>query len=80
MRMNRWILLSIAAVIIICTVKVYAGSLSMTTYYPAPTGYYDNVKVNKGLTIPCYKQISAQPSTAGSIWVVDPTNVVAQCN
>lgn len=54
MKKNRWMFLSIAVIIVVCAVKVYAGSLSMTTYYPAPSGYYDTLKVGKFLIIPCY--------------------------
>jgi len=69
MRPSKWMLLSITVVVIICAVKVYAANLSMTTYYPAPTGYYDSIKANKGLIIPCYKTLSAKPTAVGSIWL-----------
>jgi hypothetical protein len=73
MKINRWMILSIAAVIIICTVKVYAGNLSMTTYYPAPTGYYDSMKINKTLVMPCYNPASAARGAlpGGAVWVED---------
>lgn len=73
MKPNKWILLSITAVVIACAVKVYAGNLAMTTYYPAPTGYYDAVKVNVSLIVPCYDSdkspATARPTTVGAVWI-----------
>ena len=72
MKPNQWIFLAVAVVVVIYAVKVYAGSVQMTTYYPAPTGYYDNMKVNKSLAIPCYQPGSANaPTVSGSIWIED---------
>ena len=72
MRPKGWMFLFVASSILICAVTVYAGNVQMTTYYPAPTGYYDNIKVNKGLVIPCYKEAPSSPA-AGAIWIIDPS-------
>ena len=69
MKINKGVFLSLIVVLIICAVKVYAGSVTMTTYYPAPTGYYDTVKVNKNFILPCYNTAPASPQT-GQMWVV----------
>jgi hypothetical protein len=70
MKLNKWMLLSIFAVTVICAVKVYAANLSMTTYYPAPTGYYDSIKVNKTLVLPCFNA-APSPLSSGQIWIQD---------
>ena len=78
MKPRQWILLSIAAAVIIFAVKVYAGSVSMTTYYPAPTGYYDQLKVKTKLIIPCYAPNAATPTEIGAIWIEDSDSSCVQ--
>jgi hypothetical protein len=70
MKPNKWMLLGILVVVVVVAVKVYAGSLTMTTYYPAPTGYYDAMRVNNTLVLPCYRTAPTSP-VGGQIWVVD---------
>ena len=73
MKLNRWIFLAVAVVVVICAVKGYADSVSMTTYYPAPTGNYDSMKVKAQFILPCYYPNSSPPLThnPGSIWIED---------
>lgn len=69
MKPNKWVFLSITAVVLACAVKVYAGNLAMTTYYPAPTGYYDVVKINQRLIVPCYRSSTSKPTELGAVWI-----------
>ena len=69
MKPNRWIFVIIAVVVIIWAVKVYAGTLRMTTYYPAPTGYYDTLKVRTLFVYPCYTSPPIVP-LPGQAWAI----------
>lgn|GEM_PF-3063210 len=75
MKSYRKFLFIAAFVLIVCGVKVYANSLQLNTYYPAPSGYYDSVQVKNGLQLPCHKNdIStsySQVPLSGSIWYKD---------
>lgn len=42
-------LLTILALIILSPTSSFAGSVTLTTYYPAPTGNYDKLNVSNGL-------------------------------
>ena len=59
MKLNRWYLIVIVAVVMFWAVKGYAGRSSMTTYYPAATGYYDRMNVRSTLIVPCHAAGSA---------------------
>lgn len=71
MKSYRLLFFAVIAMAVVWVVKVNAGTLQMTTYYPAPTGYYNNLSVKGGfLQIPCYKSDpSAAPDNA--IWIID---------
>jgi hypothetical protein len=73
MKSNRWILITIAAVVIVWAVKGYAGNMQMTTFYPAPTGFYDQLKVNSKFIIPCFSSLSATGMPNNAIWISDGT-------
>lgn len=73
-------LIVIAAVMIMVAgaLKVYAGNLTMTTYYPAPTGFYDRLTANHivvpqggTLQISCYN--AGHVGLPNEIWVEDPS-------
>jgi hypothetical protein len=67
MKSNRWLLIIIAAVLIVWAVKSYAGTLQMTTYYPAPSGFYEEISVKKKLIIPCQNGSAGMPNNA--LWI-----------
>jgi hypothetical protein len=71
MKENVLIILIVGVFCSLCAWKVYAGSINMTTYYPAPAGYYNAVNVNSVLRIPCYNDANQPPSSLPvySIWV-----------
>lgn len=56
-------LLIIAAVIVLGAwgIKVYAGTLTMNTYYPSPNGYYDTLTIRTKFFYPHY--CSENPAT-----------------
>ena len=53
MNLARLTLFSLVLVLIIWAIKGYADSVQLTTYYPAPTGYYTSLQVQTTLRIPC---------------------------
>ena len=65
--MNSYRIVLIVAILIFCVwgMKIYAGTLQMRTYYPAPSGYFQNLGVNIGLQIPYYGSYCYQHPSGG---------------
>lgn len=51
MKSYRLILMGVAVGLVVWAIKVYAGQIQLTTYYPAPTGNYTNLTVTQKLTL-----------------------------
>ncbi len=69
MKSNKLIVIAGAVILAAWAIKVYAGTINMTTYYPAPNGYYENLTVTNKLIYPCYKVAPVSPP-ANAMWAV----------
>ena len=70
MKSYRLIFLAIFLITAAWGVKVYAGQINMTTFYPAPNGYYDTLTVRTRLNIPCYTSAPTSPR-GGNFYAVN---------
>jgi predicted TIM-barrel fold metal-dependent hydrolase len=86
MRSNHLIIIAAVIVLGAWGIKVYAGTLTMNTYYPSPNGYYDTLVVKNKILFPCYDTTTPEyiaRTNAGPAYTMYGTGIPANdshCN
>ena len=75
MKSNQLLIIAVVIVLGAWGLKVYAGTLTMNTYYPSPNGYYDTLTVKSKFFYPCYTSRPAvfNPPPANAPYLIDAT-------
>lgn len=77
--MNRSIVLTLCSLVVIAG-YAFAADLTMTTYYPSPSGNYDALKANKFTLNPSGQPFLCNSDHLGAIYYSESDNVFYSCN